>query len=155
MMASVRRRGIAGLAAALGVLLLVSGVVAAAVDAQLRSDAATAAVTLTPEERRILERAGMVESVVDDAGFIRRVLILQSLSTGVEVPDRAYQIREEEDGNVSMSWRGIEGPLLGSPGGAWQWLPTGVLTFAGLALIIGSLFLAAARWNNRHPLAGN
>lgn len=153
MRAPVRRWGLTGLAAALGVLLLVSGVAVAVVDAQIRSDAATAAVTLTPGERRQLEEADLAETVVADAGFIRRLLIVRSLSTGITIPERAFVIHEQEDGILSVEWGAGEGFLLTSPWGGWPLTPISILTFAGLALTIGSLFLAAAHWHARHPVA--
>ncbi|MET0932458.1 MAG: hypothetical protein ABWX56_02010 [Mycetocola sp.] len=152
MAASLRRWGLAGLVAATGVVLLLFGIAAALVDAQLRSDAATAAVTLTSEDRERLEEVGLAASVETDAGYIRRMLIMRSLSTGTAVPERAYEIQDQGDGNVSMSWGGGERFQPMFQWGGWQLMPIGVLTFAGLALMIGSLFLAAERWRDRHPL---
>lgn len=155
MRASVRRWGLSGLAAALGVLVLLSGIAVAVVDAQLRSTAATAAVTLTPAERNQLEEADLAATVTADAGFVRRLLILRSLSTGIAIPERAFAIHEQEDGNLSVSWTAGEGFPLGSPWGGWQVTPVSVLPLVGLTLTIGSLFLAAARWHDRHRAARN
>lgn len=153
--ASVRRWGLAGVGAAVGVLLLLCGIGAALVDAQLRSDAATAAVTLSSEDRERLEEAGIAGSVQTDAFHIRRMLIMRSLSAGTDVPERAYEILNQGDDNVSISWGTSDRfqPIL--QWGGWQFMPIGVLAFAGVALIIGSVFVAAARWDDRRRLATN
>jgi hypothetical protein len=154
MLASVRRWGLAGLAAAVGLLLLASGLAVAVVDAQLRSDAATAAVTLTAQERQQLEGAEILESVATDAGYFRRMLIMQNLASGGIMPERAFEIHEEEDGNVSLSW-GYHYGFGGMGWVGWRMNPVGILSFTGLALLICSLFAAAARWESKHPLVSN
>jgi hypothetical protein len=152
MVAALRRLGLIGLAAAVGVLLLLCGIAVAAVDAQMRSDAATAAVTLTAEERRQLDEAGMSESVASDTNYFRRSLIMQNLASGGDMPEHAFQIHEIEDGNVSISWGGYQDGFTVSSWGGWQLKPIGILSFTGLALILGSAFAEAARWESRHPL---
>lgn len=153
MVGSLRRWGPAGLAAALGALLLVGGLAVAVGDALLRSDAATAAVTPSAEERRQLEEAGMSDSIEADAGFFRRMMIVQNLSSGGPMPESAYEIYEDEDGVVSMSWGWFQEGISPGSWGGWQLKPVGILSFAGLALILASVFVAAARWESRHPLA--
>ncbi|MCU1418928.1 hypothetical protein [Mycetocola sp.] len=155
MVASLRRLGLIGMAITAGVLLLVGGIAVAAVDAQLRSDAATAAVTLTAEERRQLEEAGIPESVGTDTGYFRRSLIMENLSSGGDMPERAFEIHEMEDGNVSISWGGYRAEYTVISWGGWQLQPIGIPAFTGLALIIGAVFAGAARWQSRHPLARN
>jgi hypothetical protein len=152
MAASIRRWGLAGLAAAVGGLLLISGLAVAVVDAQLRSDAATAAVTLTADQLRQLEGTGMDESVASDAGYFRRVLIRQNLASGGAMPEQAFEIHEMEDGTMSMSWGGYQDGFRATSWGGWQLMPVGILSFAGLALILGSGFAAAARCESERPL---
>lgn len=152
MVASLRRWGLARLAAAVGALLLVCGIAVAVVDAQLRSDAATAAVTPTAEQRRQLEEVGIDESVAADAGYFRRSLIMQNLSSGGDMPEQAFQIDEREDGSVSLSWGWFNEGFTVRSWGGWQLQPIGILSFAGLALILGSVFAGAARWESKHPL---
>jgi hypothetical protein len=151
MAGSVRRWGLARLAAAVGGLLLVCGVAFALVDAQLRSEAATAATTFTAAQREQLDEVGLYESVAVDALYVRRSLIVQNLAWGGPMPERYLELLELDDGNLSMSW-GADGINVSAWGGGWQVKPVGILTFAGLTVTIGSLFLVAARWESQHPI---
>jgi hypothetical protein len=152
MRGTMRRWALAGVAAAVGGLLLVCGIAVAVVDAQQRSDAATAAVTFTVEQRAQLDEIGIYEAVVADAHYVRRSLILENLASGGPIPERYFEISEMEDGNVSMSWGpGRDQITFTSWGGGWQLKPTAILSFTGLSLLIGSLFVAAARAESPHP----
>jgi hypothetical protein len=153
MAASVRRWGLAGLAATVGGLLLVCGLAVAVADAQLRSEAATAATTFTAAQRAQLDEMGLYESVAVDALYVRRSLILQNLAWGGPMPERSFELLELDDGNVSMSWgTGADGINVSSWGGGWQVKPVGIFAFTGLTLTIGSLFIVAGRWESQHPL---
>jgi hypothetical protein len=152
MAASIRRWGFVGLAAAVGGLLLVCGLAATVVDAQLRSDAATAAMTMTADQRRQLSEAGIADSLGPDDGHFRRMLILRNLSSGGEIPEHAFVIQEEEGRAVAVQWGIFRDGFVVTSWGGWQLKPLGILSFAGLAVIIGAVFAAAARWESRHPL---
>lgn len=151
-MALLRRRWSAtGSAAAVGAVLLAGGTAAAVVDAQLRSDAATSAVTLTADEREKLDDAGIYDSVVADVPYVRRSLILQNLASGGTMPERYVEVIEQEGENVSVSWGArLEGYSVGSWGG-WQMKPVGIVPFAGLSVLIATGFIAAARREKQHP----
>lgn len=134
-------------AALAGVLLLVSGIGFAAVDAQLRIDAAKASIAFTPEEREQLDEAGMPDIGQDSAlGW----LVTSSLLHGTPVLDLALDI-ENVDESYSVSWGPSETPVVRSIGG-WQFKPLGLLSVAGLGMLLGSGFVAAARWRPAsHP----
>ena len=149
--AALRRWGLPGLAAALGVVLVLCGLAVALVDAQLRSDAATTAVAITDEQREKLDGLGSYQFVLEDLGNIRKSLIMQNLASGGTMPERAFDIVDFDDGTTAVQWNLEAGYLVTSWGG-WQMKPVGILTFAGLSLLIASGFLSAGRWESRHPL---
>lgn len=144
----VRRIGVVGFAALAGILLLIIGVTLVAVESQLRMDAATAAVYLTPDELEQLSEAG-----IDDIGqeSYRDWLITLGMTTGGPMPKLVLDISDGDEG-ITWSWAPEETPIVGSLGG-WQPKPLALVAFAGVTLIIGSLFVAAARWRRRRPLA--
>ena len=144
----VRRVGVVGFAALAGILLLIIGVTLVAVESQLRMDAATAAVYLTPDELEQLSEAG-----IDDIGqeSYRDWLITGGLTTGGPMPKLVLDISDGDEG-ITWSWAPEDTPIVGSLGG-WQPKPLALVVFAGLTMVIGSLFVAAARWRPRHPLA--
>lgn len=136
-----RRVGVVGSAAIAGILLLITGFALTALESQMRIDAATAAVTLTPAQLEQLSEAG-----VDDVGqdSYRDWLIVAGLTSGARVPTLVLEVTDTDDG-VSWSWQAGEPSVVASWGG-WQAKPLAGLTVAGLALVLGSLFLAAWRW---------
>lgn len=144
------RPSLAVLTAAVGAFLLCVGLAVVVVDAHMRSDAATAAVRMSPEELQLLEDEEIVISVPE----IRTMLIMQSMTSGSPVPRQAFEITEFEDGGASVSWGGSDEQRVASWGG-WQAKPVAVLPAAGLALGIASLFLAAAGWRPPHPQSSN
>ncbi|MET1051008.1 MAG: hypothetical protein ABWX65_00070 [Mycetocola sp.] len=145
--AAVRSRRWVVRGAIAGAVLLGAGVGVMAVEAQLRIDAATAAATLSPEEEAQLAEAG-----IDDIGQESAVgwLITSSMYLGTPVPDLTLYVEEMEDGNSSVSWGPSESPIVVRMGG-WQPQPIAMLAVAGLGMLIGSGFVAAARWAPRDP----
>lgn len=141
-----RRMGVAGVVALTGILLLLIGVGMVAAESQLRVDAATDAVHLTFDQLDQLSEAG-----IDDIGqgSYRDWLITVGMTTGGPMQKLVLDISESDEG-VMWSWAPENAPLVSSPGG-WQPKPLAFVAFAGLALIIGSLFMAASRWRPRHP----
>lgn len=148
---NVRRRlrgtGVLTLA---GILLLSAGVAVTVVESQARIDAATASVALTPAQLQQLRDVG-VEDVGQDT--YRDWLIIGSMTSGGRVPTLVLEVGDDDDSG-SWSWGPAEGSSAGSMGG-WQPKPLTAVTAAGLALLIGALFLAASRWRPRHPNASN
>ena len=151
--ASVRRWGLPAIAAVLGGVLLVCGLVVAVVDAQARSNAATAAVIISEDERARLEDLDFYEFVLAESAVLRRSLVMQNLASGGPMPERAFAVVEMEDGNAALSWSVPDSVYQATSWGGWQMKPVGILTFAGLILLIASGFLSAGRWESRHPLA--
>lgn len=133
-----------------GALLLGAGIGLTAVDAQGRVDAANTAFDLTAEEIAQLEEADV--TALGENSY-RGWLVFASMATGADVPEFTV----ESGGGGSVSWRPDEIPIVYSnvyTVGGWQPRPLAGVTLAGLALLVGSLFIAAARWRPRHPLAG-
>ena len=135
-----------------GALLLCVGVGLTTVEAQLRIDAATAAVSLTPEEEQQLAEAGM-----DDIGQASALpwLITMGMYLGTPIPDLELDIQDMDDeGGFSVSWGPEESSVVSRVGG-WQPQPLALLTVAGLGMLIGSTFVAAARWRAPDPSVRN
>lgn len=145
-----RRLGGTGVLILAGVLLLTAGVVATVVESQVRIDAATASVALTPAQREQLRDVG-IDNVGQDS--YRDWLIVGSMTSGGRVPTLVLEVGDDEDSG-SWSWGPEEIFSAGSMGG-WQVKPLTMVSAAGLALLLGALFLAAARWRPRASNASN
>lgn len=141
----LRRLGVIGCGAIAGILLLITGFALTTLEAQMRIDAATAAVYLTPDQLEQLSEAG-ADDVMQSS--YRDWLITAAMTSGGRVPTLVLEITDSDE-NVSWSWQPAETPIAGSIGG-WQAKPLAALTIAGFVLVLGSLFLAAARWRP-HP----
>lgn len=141
----LRRLGFVGGAAITGILLLITGLAVTVLESQMRIDAATAAVYVTPAKLEQLRQAGL-----DDVGQedYRNYLIAAGMTSGGQIPRLVLEITEEDDGAVYWSWVQDDVFIARSEGG-WQPKPVAALTVAGLALVLGSLFVAASRWRPR------
>ena len=148
-MTRIRRLGVTGTCALAGLLLMIVGFALTLLESQVRMDAATAAVALTPQQIHQLRNVG-VEDVGQDT--YRDWLIVASMTSGGRVPELFLVVGEDEDSG-SWSWGPAESFSAGSLGG-WQAKPLTVVTAAGLALVLGSLFCGAARWHPRRARAG-
>ena len=143
-----RRLGIPGAIGLAGILLLLAGIALTTLESQMRIDAATAAVQLTPAQLEQLREVG-----VDDPGqdAYRDWLIIGTMTSGGRMPTLVLEVGDDEQ---SWSWGPKETSTVGSMGG-WQPKPLTGVAAGGLALVIGSLFLAAARWSPRSSDASN
>lgn len=146
----LRRLGLVRWAAIAGLLLLITGLVLTTVESQMRIDAATTAVYLSPDQLEQLDEVG-VDAAMQES--YRDWMITASMTSGGRVPTLVLEITDTDDG-VTWSWQPADSAIAGSMGG-WQAKPLAGVTVAGLALVLGSLFLAASRWRPRHPAPRN
>ena len=146
-MTPVRPSRVSRLTAVVGAVLLVAGIALAAVDAHQRSDAATAAASLTPEQVTKLSQSGFGWDLND----MRRWMIVDNLVSGGPMPTLLFE--EDDAGQAWVSWGAVGGGQRVGSAGGWQPKPIALLPAVGLALLLGSVFLAAARWRPQHPPA--
>lgn len=126
----------------MGAVLVVVGLGVLMSESQGRLDAADRSIEFMPGQDELSggESDGMLN-------YLRFSALVQSLTLGTDVP--TYEVRQMDDeGGYSIEERHQRVVYSMTP--TWHLVPTVVLAFAGLSLMLGALFIGAARWRRRH-----
>jgi hypothetical protein len=127
-----------------GIFLLVGGVSAVVADAQARAEASENSITFTPEQEDAF--GGDVDAMMES---IRSGALISSLYTGADVSRHIVEVEDDGNGNLSSSIYPETQRVVVPYYMGWHPSPVALPAFAGLALMIGGLFMGATRWH-RH-----
>jgi hypothetical protein len=126
---------------AVGTVLLLAGLGMLVMDAQGRLDAVERSIEFTADEA---ELSG--EDANGLLTYLRSSSFMQSLTTGADVPTYTIHSMDDEGG---FSIEEDHQRVIYSMTPTWHLVPTTLPAFAGLSLMLGSLFIGAASWRRR------